>query len=260
MSKLHITLVQSNLYWEDKAANIRHFDSLINNINQPSDIVVLPEMFSTGFSMKPEQLAEQANSDTLQWLKQKAAQTQQVICGSVMFEENKAYYNRFVWSLPDGGLHVYNKRHLFRMGEENQHYTAGHQKSIISYKGWNILPVVCYDLRFPVWLRRTEASNYDLMIVVANWPERRSAHWKALLVARAIENQCFVVAVNRIGTDGNGVNHSGDSCIISPKGEIIYQQANEAFVQTFGIDLQEVITYRKEFPVEADRDNFQLIL
>lgn len=258
MSKLQLTLVQANLVWENKEANRRQLDDLVSGIVMPNELIVFPEMFTTGFSMRPELFAEKDGNETLAWLKQLSAKKNMVVCGSLMFEENGAYYNRFIWMQPNGLYAHYNKSHLFSIGEENKNYSPGGHKTIIQHNGWRIMPVVCYDLRFPVWLRRTANEDYDLMLVVANWPDRRIEHWKALLIARAIENQCYVVAVNRVGMDGNGVNHPGDSMVINPKGEVILhikeiEQATQAT-----IDLQEVKAWREAFPAWKDADGFSI--
>lgn len=258
MSKLQLTLVQANLVWENKEANRRQLDDLVAAIDKPNEVIVFPEMFTTGFSMRPELFAEHAGNETLAWLTQLSANKNMVICGSLMFAENGAYYNRFIWMQPKGSYMHYDKSHLFSIGEENIHYKFGGHKSIIQHNGWRIMPVVCYDLRFPVWLRRTANEDYDLMLVVANWPDRRIEHWKALLIARAIENQCYVVAVNRVGVDGNGVNHPGDSMVISPKGEVVLHLKEHALATPVTLDLQEVLAWREAFPAWKDADVFSL--
>jgi omega-amidase len=261
---MKVTIVQTHLYWEDRKKNISHFDSLINSIDEESDLIVLPEMFTTGFTMNPEKLAEPANGETLAWLKQKAKSKNSVICGSVSVQENDNYFNRLFWVEPDGKYTTYDKRHLFRMAKEDEHYTAGNKKIITTIKNWKICPLVCYDLRFPVWSRNSFRNNtweYDVLIFVANWPEVRSYPWKQLLIARAIENQCYVVGVNRIGKDGNDFSHSGDSVIINPRGEIISKtKANEESIETLNLDFGYLEEYRKVFPVGLDSDDFKLSL
>lgn len=256
MQKLTITLIQAELFWENKEVNIHHFTKLIEDIKEQTDVIILPEMFSTGFSMNASALAEKMDGPVVSWMKETAKKKQAVICGSLIIEEDEKYYNRFVWVGTDGIVQCYNKRHLFRMANENDFYTNGTKKIIIEYKGFKIFPAVCYDLRFPVWLRRTKQFDYDMMIVVANWPERRAQHWKALLQARAIENQCYVAAVNRVGNDGNGFLYSGESSLINPKGEIFFQQANESFTKTFTIELAEVNEWRNNFKAIEDADSF----
>ena len=253
---MNVTLIQTELFWEDKEANINHFSALINEINEPTDIIVLPEMFATGFTMNAEKYFEIMDGEIVNWMKEKSSAKNAAICGSLIIKENNKCYNRFVFVRPDGVIFTYDKKHLFRMGEEHHHYSSGIQQMTIDYKGFKILPMVCYDIRFPVWLRRTKKLNYDLMIVVANWPERRAAHWKTLLQARAIENQSYVIGVNRIGNDGNGIYHAGDSSVINAKGEIIFQQSHQSFTKTFNINLDELIAWRNTFPAIEDADSF----
>ncbi|MCW3075704.1 MAG: Amidohydrolase, partial [Bacteroidetes bacterium] len=242
---MKVTLIQSGLFWENRAKNISHFDELLNSITEETDLIILPEMFTTGFTMHPEKFSEPAEDATLEWLKQKAKQKKAVITGSVAVQENGKYFNRLYWADEHGKVSYYNKRHLFRIGKEDQHYEAGDHKIITQIKGWNICPLVCYDLRFPVWSRNKYKkisdtiveSEYDVLIYIANWPEIRNYPWKQLLIARAIENQSYVIGVNRIGTDGNGYNHSGDSVVINPKGNIIsHIKPNEESIETVEID------------------------
>jgi predicted amidohydrolase len=253
---LDITLIQTELFWENKEVNIHHFTELIDDIKEQTDVIILPEMCATGFSMKAQQLAESMDGAVVEWMKQMAHKKQSVICGSLIIEENSNYYNRFIWVEPDGKLQWYDKRHLFRMTGEHDFYKRGEKKIIIEYKGFKIFPIVCYDLRFPVWLRRTKKTDYDLLIVVANWPERRVSHWKTLIQARAIENQVYVAAVNRVGTDGNGFIYSGETSLVNPKGEILFQQANESVSKTLTINSEDVIEWRKAFNAIEDADNF----
>jgi omega-amidase len=259
MSDMVITLVQTALHWENKEQNRVHLASLLSNIEQPTDVVMLPEMFSTGFSMNTS-IAETMDGKTIQWMKEQAIKASAAICGSLMVEFNGTYFNRFIWMNPDGTFHTYDKRHLFRMGNEHQHYTAGTSRIIIDYKGWKLFPVICYDLRFPVWLRRTEELNYDAMLIVANWPERRQMHWKTLLQARAIENQCYVAALNRVGEDGHGVYHSGNSGLISPKGDWLTELQHETLVRNVVLSKVELIEWRATFPAANDADRFSIDL
>ena len=255
-----ITLIQTSLVWQNREANLLHFQQLLDDINSPTDLIILPEMFTTGFSMLPEQHAESIDGETIKWMQRNAIKKNCAITGSIMFLENGNYFNRLFFVFPDGTYQYYNKRHLFRMGDEHNHYTAGNNRLLINYKGYSIYPLICYDLRFPVWLRRTKSFNYDIMILVANWPKRRNTHWKALLQARAIENQCFVAAVNRVGDDGNNIAHSGDSTLINAKGEIIWQLVDEEKVKTFTINKEETNEYRQLFNVIEDADAFSLNL
>jgi omega-amidase len=258
MSDLTITLVQTPLHWEDKKQNLLLLEKWLSEVKQPTDFVVLPEMFSTAFSMQTA-LADTMDGETIAWMKQQSAKHGKPICGSLMLYENGKFYNRFIWMQPNGEFQFYNKRHLFRMGNEHDHFTAGDDKIIVDLNGWRLFPVVCYDLRFPVWLRRTKSFDYDAIIIVANWPERREHHWRTLLQARAIENQCYVIAVNRVGVDGNGVNHSGYSGVVSPKGEWILEMADTAGIQNVTISKQELIDWRTTFPAENDADDFRLV-
>lgn len=264
---MKVTLVQTFLHWEDSEKNISHFDQLLGSINEKTDLIVLPEMFSTGFTMKPEKLAEPANGPALRWMKEKAKQKKAVICGSVSIEEDSKFYNRLYWVEPHGNFTFYNKRHLFRMAKEDQHYTMGNKKIITGVGDWKICPLVCYDLRFPVWSRnrfiRIDSQNckaeYDVLIYVANWPEVRSYPWKQLLIARAIENQCYVIGVNRVGKDGNGYDHSGDSMVINPRGEILVSlEPHQEIIQSLELDRNYLEEFRKTFPVGLDADDFNL--
>ncbi|MES2680669.1 MAG: amidohydrolase [Bacteroidota bacterium] len=261
---MKITTIQTHLYWEDREKNLKHFDGLIDAIAEPTDLIVLPEMFSTGFSMNPGKTAEAHLGDTFQWLQKKAKEKNAVITGSVAIKEGNKYYNRLHWISPDGSYDFYDKRHLFRMAKEDEVYVAGTKKIIKEVKGFNVLPLVCYDLRFPIWSRNgfDPAANkwdYDVLIYVANWPEVRNYPWKQLLIARAIENQCYVVGLNRIGKDGNGFDHSGDSVVLNPRGEIISKTpAHQETIETTEIDLNYLEEFRKVFPVGLDSDRFEL--
>jgi omega-amidase len=262
MSSVTFTLIQTVLHWEDKSANRQMLEEKILGIKEQTQIVVLPEMFSTGFSMKPELLAETIEGETLQWIKRVAANKKIILAGSVIIEENENYYNRFVWMLPSGQYGYYDKRHLFAYAEEDKHYTAGNERFIASVNGWKINLQVCYDLRFPVWARQQYKGNndfeYDVLLYVANWPEKRSTAWKALLQARAIENQCYVIGVNRVGEDGNGIYHSGDSMVIDPLGEVLYHKKDEEDIFTITLDKKDLIQIRERFQFWRDADEFQL--
>ena len=259
MTDLNITTIQTHLYWENVDANLSHFSNKINAIQNHTDIIVLPEMFTTGFTMKPEVFAEEHGGKGLQWMIQKAQEKNCVIAGSISVKENGLFYNRLYWVNSDGSYQIYNKRHLFRMGNEHNHYTAGDQKIIINYKGWKICPLVCYDLRFPVWSRNTKDNTYDVLIYLANWPEVRSYPWKHLLIARAIENQTYVIGVNRIGEDGNHIKHSGDSVVLNPRGEIISDiHSNSDAMETTILSYQYLQDFRSVFPVMLDSDDFNI--
>lgn len=274
MSTLTITTIQTNLHWEDKAANLKMLEEKIFGIQEKSEIVVLPEMFNTGFTMQPEKLAETMEGETVAWMKKMAMEKRVVLVGSVAVKTEErtetgisertetvsSYTNRLVWMLPNGQYGYYDKRHLFAFAGEDQHYTAGNKRLIASVKGWKINLQVCYDLRFPVWARQSssELPEYDLMIYVANWPERRSHAWKTLLQARAIENQCYVVGVNRVGNDGNNIYHSGDSMIVDPLGEVLYTKKDEEDIHTITIDKAQLDTVREKLPFLKDGDGFSI--
>lgn len=272
MSTLTITTIQTTLHWEDKAANLRMLEDKILSINEKTEIVVLPEMFSTGFSMKPETLAEKMDGDTVVWMKKIAAEKKIILTGSVIIEVDGRYYNRLIWMLPNGQYGVYDKRHRFAFAGENDHYTAGTKRLIASVKGWKINLQVCYDLRFPVWSRQGSPSDalskgdgeiaapeYDVLVYVANWPERRSSAWKTLLQARAIENQCYVVGVNRVGNDGKDIFHSGDSMVIDPLGEILYHKKDDEDIFTITLKKDHLQSIREKFPFWKDGDSFTIM-
>lgn len=265
MSTLTVTLIQTQLHWEDKAANLKMLEEKINSIPEKTEIIVLPEMFSTGFSMQPEKLAETMEDATVIWMKKMAAQKKVILTGSFIYKDSRsdnsdaAYFNRLVWMLPNGQFGVYDKRHLFGFAGEDNHYTAGNKRLIASAKGWKINLQICYDLRFPVWARQnpnTAKAEYDLLIYVANWPERRNHAWKTLLQARAIENQCYVVGVNRVGNDGNNIYHSGDSMVVDPLGEVIVHKKDVEEIFTIQLDKNHLETIREKLPFLKDADGF----
>lgn len=282
MSTLTITTVQTKLHWEDKAANLQMLQEKIFSISEKTEIIVLPEMFSTGFSMKPGTLAEKMEGNTVNWMKKIAAEKKIILTGSIIIKESapspleraggEVYFNRLIWMLPNGQYGVYDKRHRFAFAGEDDHYTAGTKRLIASVKGWKINLQVCYDLRFPVWARQTSPSNslskgegelmtpeYDVLIYVANWPERRNTAWKTLLQARAIENQCYVVGVNRVGNDGNAIYHSGDSMVIDPSGEILYHKKDEEDIFTITLSKDHLQSIREKFPFWRDGDDFTIM-
>lgn len=259
MQTLTCTLIQTKLFWEDAAANRQMFEEKINSIKQKTEVVILPEMFSTGFSMQPEKLAETMDDETVAWMKKTASEKKIIIVGSLMIKEDEHYYNRLIWILPNGKSGCYDKRHLFAYGDEHLHYTAGNKRLIASAKGWKLNLQVCYDLRFPVWARQCIKDNtfeYDVLVYVANWPDRRSLAWKTLLQARAIENQCYVIGVNRVGEDGNGVYHSGGSMVVDPMGEILYHKKDEEDIFTIELNKQHLELIRTKLPFLKDADRF----
>ncbi len=264
MSTLTVTTIQTHLHWGDKASNLASFEEKINNIKEKTEIVILPEMFSTGFQMNPETCAEKMDGPTVAWMKKVAASKNIILTGSIIIEEEGKYFNRLIWMLPNGQLGFYDKRHLFAFAGEHEGYTAGNKRLIASVKGWKINLLVCYDLRFPVWSRQSphheneSGLEFDLMIYVANWPERRNHAWKSLLIARAIENQSYVVGVNRIGEDGTGLYHSGDSMIVDPLGHVLYHQENIEDVFTYTLQKEKLTEVREKFPFWKDADDFYI--
>lgn len=259
MEDISITLLQVPLAWENKSENLLYISKKIEAIVEATDIVVLPEMFSTGFSMNSAALAETMEGESVAWMKTEAAKKNCILCGSLIIKENNSFYNRLIWMRPDGTCSYYNKRHLFRMANENEHYSEGTKKQLVEFKGWKISLQVCYDLRFPVWSRRTEAEDYDLLIYVANWPERRNHAWKSLLVARSIENQSYVVGVNRVGSDGQNIAYSGDSVALNFLGEVLSQPAATIeFTETIHFSKSDLLEFRKNFPAQLDADDFSL--
>jgi omega-amidase len=256
---LIITGIQTQLHWEDKQANLDMLEQKIFSIKEKTELIILPEMFSTGFSMEPEKLAETMEEKTVQWMKKIAIEKKIILTGSVIIKEEGHYYNRVIWMLPNGECGYYDKRHRFAFAGEDKKFTAGTKRLIASVKGWKINLLVCYDLRFPVWSRqqfRSEELEYDLLIYVANWPEKRIHAWKTLLQARAIENQCYVAGVNRIGNDGNNIHYSGESMVIDPMGEILYHKKDEEGIFTVILDKNHLKTVREKFPFWRDADEF----
>lgn len=264
MSSLTVATVQTDLFWENKEANLNRLEDRLANLRGLAELVVLPEMFSTGFSMQPEKLAETMDGPTVQWMKQISARNNFILTGSLIIQSGDAYYNRLIWMMPNGESGYYDKRHLFGFAEEDKHYTPGNKRLIASVKGWRVLLQVCYDLRFPVWARQqihpeTSAPEYDLMVYVANWPQRRSHAWKTLLCARAIENQAYVIGVNRVGSDGHQVYHSGDSLVIDPMGEVLYHMPDQEDVFTITLEKSMLEETRQKLPFLKDADSFRIL-
>ncbi len=254
---LSVTFLQFDLFWESPEKNRLKIDALLEDHKPESDIIVLPEMFTTGFTMNSADLAETMEGKTMVWLRANAARWDAVFTGSIIVKEGDSFYNRLIWMPPDDGLQYYDKRHLFRMGEEHRAFASGSEKLITDFKGWRFRPLICYDLRFPVWSRNR--NDYDVLIYIANWPESRREVWKSLLIARALENQCYVLGLNRVGTDGKNISYSGDSLLIDPRGEILSKtKAYEESVETVKISLEELQDFRKKFPVYLDADNFSI--
>ncbi len=257
MQDLTVTLVQSTLHWEQPEANRTMFAEKLAAIKEKTDLVVLPEMFTTGFSMNAAELAEEMDGPTVFWMKKMALSLDAAITGSLIIKEKENYYNRLVWVLPNGGVSYYDKRHLFTMAKEELTYTAGRERLILDWRGWKICPLVCYDLRFPVWSRND--VNYDLLIYIANWPEKRNFAWKNLLQARAIENQAWTIGVNRVGEDGNGWYFSGDSSVYGPLGaDFYYQNAHKEDIFTYKLLANRISEIRSQMPFLEDMDDFHV--
>ncbi|MFN8287448.1 MAG: amidohydrolase [Chitinophagales bacterium] len=253
MNKLRITLIQTNLHWENIAANLAMFTEKLSTVGE-TDVIVLPEMFSTGFSMRAKELAEPMDGSAVQWMRKMAAEKNCVITGSLIIKENGLFYNRLVWMRPDGTYETYNKRHLFSLSGEERTYTQGYDKLIVELNGWRVFPLICYDLRFPVWSRNR--NDYDVLLYVANWPERRVQAWKYLLIARAIENQSYCVGLNRVGNDGNDIYHSGDSMALDPFGNVLYHKEHDEDISTIELDYEELKKTRNTFRFLNDADDF----
>lgn len=258
MADLKFTLVQPDIVWEDTQANLLQYEQYLAAVNEKMEVVVLPEMFSTGFSMSAERLAETMEGTTVQWMKNIAAKYGCLLTGSLIIEEDGHYYNRMLWVQPDGKTCHYDKRHLFGYAKEDEHYTAGTKRMIVSVKGIKICLLVCYDLRFPAWARNKD-GEYDVLLYVANWPERRSLAWKTLLQARAIENLCYTIGVNRVGTDGKDIHYSGDSSVFGPLGEQLWQESSKAVCHTITISKEVVEDVRQQFSFLKDADKFIIL-
>ncbi|MEH6367287.1 MULTISPECIES: amidohydrolase [Pseudomonas] len=253
---LHLALIQTDLVWHDPQANLNRFEALLEQAHGV-DLIVLPEMFSTGFSMNSAELAEPEDGPSTQWLLRMAVRMKAVITGTLIIQAaDGSYRNRLIWARPDGSMTHYDKRHLFRMAGEHKYYTAGNQRVLQELKGWQIRPLICYDLRFPVWSR--DPHSTDLLIYTANWPAARRTHWNRLLPARAIENLCYVAAVNRTGTDGKGHPYSGDSQVLDFQGESLLNCQNQPGVYRQTLCSAELAAYRERFPAYSDADDFEL--
>jgi omega-amidase len=257
MRDLNLHLLQLDLVWENPEANRRAAEQRMDEAGQ-ADLIVLPEMFSTGFSMQAERLAEPSEGPTLAWMREQAQKRNAALTGSLMVGEDGNFYNRLFWVQPDGAVHTYDKRHLFRLAGEDKVFQAGKRRLIVEWRGWKIMPLICYDLRFPVWSRNTE--GVDLLLYVANWPARRSLAWNTLLRARAIENVCWVAGVNRCGTDGNGEPHQGDTALLDPLGNPVVEAGDQSGLFSFTLPAQTVPDVRQRFAFLDDRDAFRLEL
>lgn len=263
MQDLKITIIQSEIAWENPEKNINHFNKKIDEIDSDTDLIILPEVFNTGFPVDPNNFAETLNGKTVNRLRQKAAEKNCVITGSLLIEENKKFYNCLIWMQANGSFKTYKKRHVFQLGDESDLISPGKEKLIVELKGWKICPMICFDLRFPVWSKNQYINNkfeYDLLIYVANWPAQRSYTWKQLLISRAIENLSYVAGVNRVGTDGQGNNYSGNSAVIDPKGKIISNIIpGKEQTETIKLSYKNLESFRNDFNVGYDWDDFKIL-
>ncbi len=255
MQDLTVSFIQDALVWHDPEANRTHFAEQIRTLTN-TDLILLPEMFTTGFTLEATTLAEEMTGETVEWMRQMAKESQAVVAGSVIIKQQGHCYNRLIWMRPDGHYDRYDKRHLFRMAREHHHFSDGQQRLVVEINGWRVCPLICYDLRFPVWSRNSE--QFHLLLYLANWPAARRQHWRSLLPARAIENQCYVVGVNRIGKDGNAISYSGDSCVINAEGQTLVAADDGAGSYTQTLSYAELENYRKRFPAFLDADRFSI--
>ena len=259
MSPLTIAIIQAELAWHDAESNRRRFDAAIGELDGTPQLIVLPEMFCTGFTMDAPGQAEPMDGPSVEWLRASAQRTGAAVCGSLVIEDGGSYYNRFVLAQPDGELAAtYDKRHLFRLAGEGEHYAAGNELVTIPVGGWQVRPLVCYDLRFPVWSRRRDDDDFHLLLYVANWPSPRHHAWETLLRARAIENQCYVAGVNRVGTDGNDVPYSGGSAVVDYLGQDIVNLGDRADSAVVTLDADLLLKFRDRFPFAVDADRFDI--
>jgi omega-amidase len=260
MQDLTVTLIQTNLFWEDPGKNIEHFTGLLDRITEPADLILLPEMFNTGFTINTASCGESMEGPSILFLKEKSREKNTPIMATLIVKEENKFFNRMVCAFPDGHLETYDKRHLFRLVEEYKILKGGNKRTVISIKGWNIMPIICYDLRFPVWSKNTYKDGkyeYDLLVCLANWPNVRAHAWKTLLVGRAIDNQSYTIGLNRVGDDGNGIYHSGDSMVTDAKGQIVVAaEAGKEEIITVTLSAQELRQYRDSFTVGLDWDTF----
>ncbi|MBN2425844.1 MAG: amidohydrolase [Calditrichaceae bacterium] len=254
---LRVSLVQFNIVWENPDKNLSLLDSLLLKASPDTDLIILPEMFNTGFTMATETLAETMDGPTVQWMQQKAKEFHTSVMGSLIIKDKDKIFNRLLCCAADGIINYYDKRHLFRIAGEDKKYTPGNQRRIIRIKDWKILPLICYDIRFPVWSRVNE-NEYDIIVYVANWPQFRNQHWEILLKARAIENQAFAIGVNRTGRDENHIDYAGNSMVVHPKGQMLCNLEDKQSINTCVLSRKELDDYREKFPVWKDRDRFEI--
>ncbi len=253
---LRVSFIQTALQWESPEENRSHFEALTEQLNGKTDLVILPEMYTSGFTMNPNKVAEPMDGPSVRWMKTTAKRLNAALTGSLVIAEAGHFFNRLIWVNPDGTTSHYDKRHLFTLAGEHKHYQPGRQRLVHEYRGWKICPLICYDLRFPVWARND--VDYDLLLFVANWPSPRVHHWDQLLIARAIENQCFVVGVNRIGEDGKGHPHCGHSAIIDYNGTTLVKIHDQEAVFTALLSKEDLLKYRQKFAFLPDKDDFEI--
>ncbi|EON77644.1 Omega amidase [Lunatimonas lonarensis] len=262
MKDLKLAAIQSDLYWHNKTANLSMFEEKIWQIGEQVDLIVLPEMFTTGFTMDVANMSEPMNLDACKWLKAMASQTKAVVTGSVIVREKDLFFNRLLWATPEGELTFYDKRHLFRMAGEDSHFSMGTEMPVFQVKGWNVLPQICYDLRFPVWSRNRVSQQgdfgYDLSLYIASWPGSRVQAWDILLKARAVENWCYTLGVNRVGVDGNGIAYLGHSAVYDFKGSTLGFVGTQEQTLLVTLDASSLLDYRDKFPAWKDADDFEL--
>lgn len=256
MQPLHLNLVQTRTHWHAPERNRVLFEQWFGDVSADCQLIVLPEMFSTGFTMSSSEVAESMDGPTVGWMQRQAVKLDKAICGSVAIRDGSAYYNRFVLATPDQSVATYDKRHRFRMAGEHEHYAAGNRRCVVEVGGWRLCPMICYDLRFPVWFRNR--GDYDVLLCVANWPAARQAAWRSLLQARAVENQCYSVGLNVLGVDGMGIAYEGGSAVYSPEGELLLDGCDRSGVLSVELDGQTMAAYREQFPVWQDADTFVL--
>jgi len=256
LETMRCLLVQTQLFWANAEANRHQLEAIVRNEGAGHDLVIFPETFTSGFLGDAEADPETMEGVTLDWMRQLAAEFDCVLCGSVAIETSRGRANRFLWVQADGSVQFYDKRHLFSFGGEDRKYVAGQDRKIFHYRGWRICPQVCYDLRFPAWCRNRD--DYDLLLFVANWPEPRTPHWTALLKARAIENQCYVIGVNRSGKDPRGLDYAGASAVYDPLGQTVLDLGPGEANATAAISLEEVVATRSRLPFQQDADDFRL--
>ncbi len=259
---LNVALIQTDLYWQDRSANLANLEEKIWSMERKVDLIVLPEMFPTAFTMEVKEMAEPMNFTTTKWMKQMAAQTKAVVTGSLIINENGRFYNRLLWVTPEGEVTTYDKRHLFRMAHEEQHFDMGRRQVLVELKGWKILPQVCYDLRFPVWSRNFNDHGgqglYDLVFYIASWPAARVTAWDILLKARAVENLAYAIGVNRTGRDGNDIQYNGHSGVYDFKGSALAFSEDREEILYAELDHQQLSGFREKFPAWKDVDKFRI--